>query len=398
MIARHLTRQVDRWLTQFPAVAILGPRQCGKSTLARALLALRPDAIYLDLEKPSHHARLRDAEAFLDLHRGQLICLDEIQRQPDLFPVLRSFLDDGQANGQILLLGSASRDLIRQSSETLAGRIGYLELTPFRLGEVAGAHGRQREVLRTLWLRGGFPRSFLAADDRASLEWRQEFIRAFLERDIPQLGFNISAVVLRRFWQMCAHVHGQLWNGSKLGESMGVSHTTIRSYVDLLSQTYTLRVLPPCEPNLKKRLIRSPKVYVRDTGLLHALLDIESLDHLMGHPTYGASWEGLVVEHVASHLASGWRASFYRSSTGSEADLVLEKGGQRLVVECKASSAPQVNRGFWTALSDLNVQKAWVAAPVSESYPLAKNVTVVSLSDLFKQLSTLGIVHSGTHP
>ncbi len=392
MIARHLARQVDRWLTQFPAVALLGPRQCGKSTLAKALLAHRPDSTYLDLEKPSHHARLRDAEAFLNLHRGKLICLDEIQRQPDLFPVLRSFLDDNQANGQILLLGSASRDLIQQSSETLAGRIGYLELTPFRLSEVAGGHARPGDVLQKLWLRGGFPRSFLAADERASLEWRQEFIRAFLERDISQLGFHIPAATLRRFWQMCAHVHGQLWNGSRLGESMGVSHTTIRSYVDLLSQTYTLRVLPPCEPNLKKRLIRSPRVYVRDTGLLHALLDIESLDHLMGHPTYGASWEGLVVEHVASHLTPGWRASFYRSSAGSEADLVLEKGDQRLVVECKASSAPRVERGFWTALSDLNVQKAWVAAPVSESYPLAKNVMVAPLSDLLEQLSTLGIV------
>lgn len=382
MIERRLRAKVQAWLGRFPAVALLGPRQCGKSTLAKEILGGFPGAVYLDLERPKDRAKLSDAESFFELHAGRLVCLDEIQRTPELFPALRGILDERGKNGQLLLLGSASRELLRQSSETLAGRIGYLELTPFLLSEVAP--DPRDALLRRLWLRGGFPRSFLAGSDRDSFEWRQEFIRSFLERDMPQLGIGIPAESLRRFWAMCAHSHGQLWNSSKIGEALGVSHTTARSYLDLLSKTFLLRILPPHEPNLKKRLVRTPKVYLRDTGLLHALLDQASFDELLGHPAYGFSWEGLVIEEVLAAFGSDWRPSFYRTPKGAELDLVLERGRRRVAIECKASQAPGVAKGFWIAMEDLKVERAWVVAPVKEAYPLAKNVSVTPLAELLR--------------
>lgn len=381
MIERQLRAKTLAWLKRFPAVALLGPRQCGKSTLAKELLKDFAGAAYLDLERPKDRAKLADPESFFDLHAGRLVCLDEIQRVPELFPALRGILDERGENGQLLLLGSASRDLLRQSSETLAGRIGYLELTPFRLDEAAAGPAVQRR----LWLRGGFPRSFLADGDRDSFEWRQEFIRSFLERDIPQLGIGIPAETLRRFWAMCAHSHGQLWNSSRIGEALGVSHTTARSYLDLLAHTFLLRILPPLEPNLKKRLVRTPKVYLRDSGLLHALLDQTSFDDLLGHPAYGFSWEGFVIEQVLAAFGSEWRASFYRTPKGSELDLVMERGRRRVAIECKASQAPSVSKGFWIALEDLKVERAWVVAPVAEAYPLAKTVSVTPLAELLRR-------------
>ena len=247
-------------------------------------------------------------------------------------------MDESGRNGQFIILGSASPDLIRQSSETLAGRVSYFELTPFLLNEVLEEHSLK--TLRKLWLRGGFPRSYLAPNEKESFEWRLDFIRTFLERDIPQLGFRTPARTIERFWRMCAHLHGQLLNSSKLGESMGVSHHTIRSYVDMLEQSFVLRVLRPYESNLKKRLIKSPKIYIRDSGLLHALLGIESHDDLLGHPVYGASWEGWVIENVLS-LLPDWNAAFYRTSSGSEIDLILEKGNRRIGVECKGFDLPE---------------------------------------------------------
>lgn len=375
-VPRRLYARLVRTLQAFPAVAVLGPRQSGKSTLAKTLTATVPGSIYLDLERPSDVRKLSEPELFLNLHRNRLVCLDEIQRRPEIFPVLRSVIDEDRRPGQFIILGSASRDLIRQSSETLAGRIAYLELAPFVLSEIEGFPA----ALRTHWLRGGFPESFLARSDLESSEWRSSFVRTFLERDIPQLGIGVPAQTLERLWRMCAHYHGQLLNQSRLGQALGVSHTTIRSYLELLTGTFMLRLLPPLLPNLRKRLVKSPRLYVRDSGILHALLDIESHDDLLGHPVCGASWEGMVIENILTEFHD-WRGSFFRTATGAEVDLVLEKGRRRIAVECKASAAPEVGPGFWNALADLGIGEAWVIAPIRESFPLRKGVTAASLEE-----------------
>lgn len=387
MIAREIQRKARRWLRQFPAVGLLGPRQCGKSTLARALLREFPDSVYLDLERPSDLARLREPEAWFAGHAGRLVCLDEIHRTPELFPVLRSILDAGERAGQVLLLGSASPELLQRTSETLAGRIGYLELTPFLLAEVAGR--APAAGLRRHWERGGFPRSYLAADDDESRDWRESFVQTFLERDLPQLGAGIPAGVARRFWQMCAHLHGELWNGSKVAGSLGVTHPTSRSYLDRLAQTYMLRVLPPWSANAGKRLVKTPKIYVRDSGLLHSLLGIGTHNDLLGHPAHGSSWEGYVLEQVAGVRPPGWELAFYRTSAGAECDIVLHKGRRRVAIECKASAAPQVTRGFWESLKDLRPERAWVVAPVDEGYPLGEGAAVASLPEVLTKVAAL---------
>jgi predicted AAA+ superfamily ATPase len=388
MLLRLLQSRVQQWLRQFPAVAILGPRQCGKSTLARKVLAGFPAARHLDLERPSDLARLRDPEAFFAANAGRLICLDEIQRAPELFPVLRSVLDAGQRNGQLLVLGSASPELLRQSSESLAGRVGYLELTPFLLPEVRSPQDDDT-VLRTHWRRGGFPRSFLAESDVTSHEWREEFIRTFLERDLPQLGVTVPAGTLHRFCQMAAHYHGELWNASKIGQALGVTHPTVQSYVRTLERAFMLRVLPPLEANLKKRLVKTPKVFLRDAGILHALLRLETDNDLLGHPVYGSSWEGYVLEQVLGVLGGRWEASFFRTSDGSECDLVLQRGRRRLAVESKASSAPELTPDFHRALEYLRPETTWVVAPVREAYPVGKEITVTPLPALLDQLSRM---------
>lgn len=382
-IERNLSGTILRKLQNVPVVAILGPRQCGKSTLAKAILATRPDTIYLDLERPSDSNKLTDPEAFFTINRDKLICLDEIQRMPELFPVLRGIIDENRENGQFIVLGSASPDLLRQSSESLAGRIAYLELTPFFIREIMD--NTDIIKMRKLWLRGGFPRSYLAVDERESFEWRLDFIRTFLERDIPALGFKIPAGNIERFWKMCAHIHGQLLNRSKLGESLGISHHTVQTYVDLLSQLFILRVLPPLETNLKKRLIKSPKIYIRDSGLLHALLRIEEQNDLMGHPAYGSSWEGFAMENILSST-SYWEPFFYRTASGTEIDLVLEKSKQRIAVEFKVSTTPSVTPGFWSALEDLQCTEAWIISPVEAPYPIKKNVMAAPLETLIQRL------------
>lgn len=382
-IQRIITTKIKQKLENMPGVVILGPRQCGKSTLAKAIISEIEGAVYLDLERPSDVSKLRDPEAFFSLNSDKLICLDEIQRVPELFPVLRSVMDENKQNGQFIILGSASPDLIKQSSETLAGRISYFELTPFLLKEVSEDHNLK--TLRRLWLRGGFPRSYLASNEKESFEWRLDFIRTFLERDIPQLGFRTPAKTIERFWRMCAHLHGQLLNSSKLGESMGVSHHTVRSYVDMLERSFMLRVLRPYESNLKKRMIKSPKIYIRDSGILHALLGIENHNDLLGHPVYGASWEGSVIENILS-LLPNWKASFYRTSSGSEIDLIIEKGNKRVALECKGSTSPNLNRGFWNGVSDIGFQEVWVIAPVKEAYPIEKGVMVAPPHQLIEHL------------
>lgn len=380
-VHRQLHSEVMSCLADFPAVSILGPRQCGKSTLARRVIAQSGDTVYLDLELPSDIRKLSEPELFLRQHRGKLVCLDEIQRMPEIFPVLRSLIDEERGNGQFLILGSASPELIRQSSETLAGRIAYLELSPFLLNEIDAT---ELETVTTYWLRGGFPDSFLARTDMACIRWRDNFIRTFLERDIPQFGFSLPAATLRRVWQLCANSSGQMFNASRLGMNIGVSHTTMKKYIDILSNTFMLRVLPPFTPNLSKRLIKSPKIYLRDTGILHAILGIDSFDDLLGHPVLGASWETLVIENVIANMP-GWESFFYRTAAGAELDLVLVRGNKRLAIECKSSAAPKISRGFWSSMDDLGIEKAWVIAPVKESYPIADNVWVSSLSDFTRQ-------------
>ena len=364
-IERALQQEVISCLRDFPAVAILGPRQCGKSTLARNIIRNAGETVYLDLELPSDIQKLSEPELFLHQHTGKLICLDEIQRMPEIFPVLRSVIDSDRSNSHFLILGSASPELIKQSSETLAGRIAYLELTPLLQHEILPTG--HDNILPVYWLRGGFPDSFLARNDDSSGRWRDNFIRTFLERDIPQLGFFIPALTLRRVWQLCAHNSGQIFNASQLGINIGVSHTTMKKYIDLLTNTFMLRVLPPFLPNIGKRLVKSPKIYLRDTGILHSLLRIDRFDDLLGHPALGASWEAIVLENVIAALP-GWDAFFYRTAAGAEIDLILTRGERKLAVECKASAAPQVSRGFWTGMEDLGIETAWVIAPIRDAY------------------------------
>ena len=385
MQGKYITRNIEKELLEclhdFPAVAVLGPRQCGKSTLARYIIKGNPEALYLDLESPGDLAKLQEPELFFSQHAGKLICLDEVQRLPEIFTILRTIIDQRQVSGQFLLLGSASRNLIRQSSESLAGRIAYLELTPFVLTEISSA--KKQLSLQDLWLRGGFPDSLLARHDKTSRRWRDNFIRTFLERDIPQLGIRIPAPTMRRIWQMCAHNQGQLLNSSQLGSSLGVSHTTFRSYIDLLAETFMIRVLPPYAINLKKRLVKSPKVYLRDTGILHTLLAIDSFDDLLGHPVFGASWETMAMENIITAYPD-WEPFFYRTAAGAEIDLVLVRGNRRLVFEFKASSSPKPTKGFWTALHDLEIDRAVIIAPVDKNFPLKKNVKVAPLYEVLQ--------------
>ena len=382
LITRHLSETVRRRLKNNPAVAILGPRQCGKTTLAGQITKRIKRSVYLDLENPADLAKLDDPLAFFSVHRDDLVCLDEIQRAPGLFSILRSIIDKQARNGQFLILGSAGPDLLRQSSESLAGRIAYLDLTPFLLSEIKTA---RKHNFRQLWLRGGFPRSYLAEDADASFEWRQDFIRTFLERDIGMLGFRLPPVRMGRLWKMCAHVHGSLLNASKLADSLGISSHTVRSYIDVLAQTLMLRVLMPDAPNLKKRLVKSPKIYIRDSGILHALLDIRSHDDLLSHPIRGASFEGFAMENMLA-FANYYVPSYYRTSAGAEIDLVLRSGRQTLVFELKSSTVPKVSKGFWNALDDISPDAAYVVAPVEESYPMKGGVTVVPLQEAVARL------------
>lgn len=376
-IHRNLEQKIKRSLNHYPAVAILGPRQCGKSTLADEAISKVKNKIKLDLEKQSDLIQLEEIELFLDLHKNRLICLDEIQRKPDLFTSLRSFIDEQKRNGLFLILGSASQDLIKQSSETLAGRILYLELTPFLLSELAPPGVVQDFYIREHWHRGGFPRAYLAGNDELAFEWLNNFIRTFLERDIPQLGFNISSESMHRFWRMISHVHGQILNKSQLGKSLGVSHTTLGNYVDLLVHTFMIRLLEPYEANVKKRLVKSPKIYFRDTGILHSLLSIESFEDLFAHPVLGASWEGYIIENIISEMP-GWDPMFYRTSTGSEIDLIMKKGERILAFECKVSTSPGLTREFWKALEDVKPDKCFIIAPVKIPYFMKDNIRVCS--------------------
>lgn len=374
-----LVETVHNRLKTNPAVALLGARQVGKSTVAGMVLKDFPEAIYLDLERPKDLNKLDDPEAFFEQFSGRLICLDEIQRTPEIFSILRGVIDRNRKNGQFLIVGSASRDLIQQSSESLAGRLSFIEITPFKKQEVDFV---TTNVFR---LRGGYPRSILAEEEE-SVQWREDYIRTFLERDIPQLGFKIPANTLGRFWRMLAHCHGQVLNSSKLADSMGVSSHTIRKYIDLLTQTFVLRVLPPFSKNLKKRLIKSPKIYIRDSGLLHSLLGIDTMEDLFGHPVYGASYEGFVIENICSQFPR-YQSSFLRTSNGAEIDLILTRGQKTIAVEIKSSTAPRISKGFWNCVDSIQPSSTHVIAPVDEPYPLTKEVMVTPLLNFLKTMA-----------
>jgi predicted AAA+ superfamily ATPase len=390
VIDRIAQPRVQELLTGFPAVALLGPRQAGKTTLARDLAdAMSGRAVYLDLELPSDRAKMSDAELYLSAHEDHLVILDEIQRAPGLFQVLRGVIDQrrrkGIRAGEFLLLGSASMDLLQQSAESLAGRIAYLELTPFILPEVQGMGPGAAD---RLWVRGGFPDSYLAADDSSSFRWRIAFIQTYLERDIPALGPRVPAETLHRFWRMLAHNQGQLLNAARLAAGLGVSGQTVARYLDILVDLLLVRRLQPWTANLAKRLVRSPKVFVRDSGIVHALLGLTDQEELLGHPVVGASWEGFVVESllaVAPATATAW---FYRTPAGAEIDLLLELGPRRLwAVEVKRSLNPQPAKGFHLACEDVKATHRFIVYPGSERYRLNPFTEAVPLSALLRELA-----------
>ncbi len=393
MIPRVAKARLLDLLQRFPAVALLGPRQAGKTTLALSLEEqLKPQALYLDLELPSDRAKLADPELYLSQHRDRLVILDEIHRLPDIFQTLRSLIDRRRRTdrkvSQFLLLGSASIDLMHQSAETLAGRIAYLELTPFTAAEVGGTSPSAPDAL---WLRGGFPESFLADDDEGSFEWRTAFIQTYLERDVPALGPRVPAETLRRFWQMLAHNQGQMFNGAQLAAGLGVSGHTIARYLDILVDLLLVRRLQPWASNARKRLVRSPTVYVRDSGLVHALLGIRTQEELFGHPIVGPCWEGMLIENILSSLPATVRSWFYRTSAGAEIDLVLEFGPKNIwAIEIKRSiSNPVPSKGFCIGCADLQAARQIVLYPGKESYRTDPRSEVMSLDQFMKELPGL---------
>jgi len=378
---RLLEEEVVASLRTNPVTAILGPRQCGKSTLAKKILEGYPDSLYLDLERPSDLEKINDAEWFFQSNSHKMFCIDEIQRKPGLFPLLRSLIDEWGHKGAFLILGSASRDLLKQSAETLAGRIRYLHLSPLIYSEIHTGYS-----LNEYLLRGGFPRSLLASDPKESFIWREDFITGYLERDLL-LWSGFSPVTMRRLWQMLAHVNGQTINYSLLGNSLGVSHTTIHRYIELLSETFILSVIPPFFSNTKKRLIRAPRIYLSDHGILNTLLQIKDFSQLTGHPALGSLWESVVLTNLKSHFP-GLSFYFYRTSNGAELDFIFSDGSKALAIECKASLSPAVSRGSYFAMEDSGIQKMLVVSPVEKGWQKSENTFVVSLSEVVSFIRT----------
>ncbi|MDR7129906.1 putative AAA+ superfamily ATPase [Algoriphagus sp. 4150] len=387
MIERDLTHKLQELMQDFPAIAILGPRQVGKTTLAQELVKnIDPQSIYLDLESPSDRSKLAEPEQYFDLHEGRLIILDEIQRMPDLFPLLRGVIDRRRKKGllacQFLILGSASLDLIRQSSESLAGRIAYEELSGFNVLEVDSMEGH----VEKLWLRGGFPDSLLARTDKSSMTWRGNFITTYLERDISQIAQFVPANRLRRLWTMLAHQQGQLINLSKLGASLDLTSPTVKSYVEMLEDLLLIRSLRPWLVNVGKRLVKSPKIYIRDSGVTHALLNLTNLDDLLGHPVVGGSWEGFIIENIISVLPKGAEYGFYRTAAGAELDFVISLGGKIWAIEIKRTLSPKLSKGFLNAVEDISADHRYFIYAGKDEFPLGGNTLAIGLAGFMEKM------------
>ncbi len=376
MIKRIIEKEIEKSLGFSPIVGLLGTRQVGKTTLAKEIQKKFVNSIYLDLELPSDENKLRDPEFFLQNYEDYLVIIDEIQQKPELFSVLRALIDKNRKPARFLILGSSSPELIKKSSESLAGRIIYHKLTPFQIDEVQ----QEKNQIEKLWLRGGYPESFLALSEEISGKWRDAFITTFLERDIPRLGIKIPSQQIKRFWTMLAHMHGSLWNASKLGAALGISPPTSKNYLDILESTFLVRQLLPFHTNLKKRIVKSPKIYLRDSGMLHSLLNLKSREDVLGHPIAGHSWEGFVIEQIINYLPDNYGKYFYRTAAGAEIDLVITKGDKPILcIEIKFSLSPQVASGFWHGLEDLGCKNAIVVYPGNEVFPLKENVSAVPL-------------------
>jgi predicted AAA+ superfamily ATPase len=373
-------RQIQASFQVHPVTALLGPRQCGKTTLARYIAEQEPATVF-DLENPVDNQRLSaPVQALKDL--SGLVIIDEVQRKPELFELLRVLVDRPGRNARFLLLGSASPRLVKGVSESLAGRIGFVDLGGFQLWEVGVQH-RDR-----LWIRGGLPRAFLADSETDSMQWRENFIRTFLERDIPQLGITIAAETLRRFWTMVAHYHGQVWNAAEFARALGTAENTARRYLDILTGAYMVRMLPPWFENLKKRQVKAPKIYIRDSGLFHSLLQVQTLADLQGHPKIGASWEGFALEHII-HVFRTRDAYFWATHAGAELDLMVTAAGKRYGFECKYTDAPGRKRSMYIALEDLGLEHLWVIYPGDQKYALDDKITVIPLEEI-SQLAEIG--------
>jgi predicted AAA+ superfamily ATPase len=387
MITRRLEENIKKALQRSPSVALLGPRQVGKTTIALNIAEKMP-TVYLDLENSLDLEKVRDIVSFHADNRNKLIVLDEIQRLPAVFAPLRSIIDQerrkGNKNGQFLFLGSASIALLKQSGESLAGRITYIELHPIDAVEFAGD---DITLLNKLWLRGGFPESLLANSDNDSIQWRRDFIKTYLERDIPQLGPRIPAETLERFWTMLAHNQGTIFNASLLGRSLDLTSVTINRYLDLMSDLMLVRRLKPWTFNIGKRLIRAPKVYVRDSGITHALLNIENYTSLLGQPVVGGSWEGFVIENIIAVMPSGAQVFYYRTAGGAEIDLIVEfPGGKKWAIEIKRSASPSVKKGFYIACEDIKPDRRLVVYAGNDEFSMGEGITAISLFRLMEEL------------
>ena len=400
MIERQFVSELQDRLNLYPGVVLLGARQVGKSTLARYIAKQTPGAVFLDLELPADRARLDNPAAFFAAHRNHLVVIDEVQTFPELFAQLRPEIDAARHAGRFLLLGSASGVLLRQSAESLAGRVSYLELSPLLWDEVqssllapSSTHQARLLAVQQYWLRGGMPLSLLAPTDAKSLRWRNDYLQSLVRRDLLALGITIPSETLWRFLRMLAHQHGQLFNASALAVAMGgISPITVSRYLDIFCDALIVRKLEPYFVNLGKRLVKSPKVYFRDLGLLHALLNIGQAHDLQGHPMAGYSWEGLVINHLAAQMSQGFGGNaslyFYRTSAGAEMDAVIDTGSERIGFEIKLSDAPRVTKGFWNACADLQLSRAYVVAPVEHAWPLSDIAKVVPFATLSQTLSS----------
>lgn len=392
MIERSFKSKLLEKLRLFPVVALIGPRQVGKTTLAYQIAGeLSKESVYLDLERDSHLNRLNEPELYLSQQSGKCVIIDEVQRKPELFPLIRSLVDErkreGEKSAQFLILGSASKELLKQSSESLAGRIAYLELTPFGNLEVVKDDNK---LMNQHWIRGGYPDSFLAVSKEDSMEWRRQFISTFVERDLNQLGVDVSSEGIKRLWSMLAYSQGSILNASNYADGLGVSSVTVKRYIDVLTEMFMLRQLPAWSGNSSKRLIKSPKVFVRDSGLLHCLADINTEDKLYGHHLCGMSWEGYIIENIINHLPKNCSYFYYRTRAGAEIDFVIERDLKPFcAVEIKRSVSPKIEKGFYLGMKDIGVTKGFVIAPVNERHHLKEDIEVLGLREFLRFVENL---------